>query len=98
MDGAGDFIVAQVERDDPGETELRGPVDGRPATSGDSFTGMVSILGISILTDGSTEFEDANDVVITGTKFFTDVNDGDLVGFKNNDPADVIADEVEFED
>ena len=97
VDGADDFIVTQVERDEPGDVELRGPADV-PPTSGSTAAGTVSILGISIATDGSTDFEDASDASITGTDFFLQVNDGDLVEFQDNDPADGFADEVEFED
>lgn len=97
VDGAGDFIVAQVERREPGDAELRGPVDV-PPTSGSTLFGTVSILGISIATDDSTDFENASEAPITGTDFFLQASDGDLVSFKDNDPADGFADEVEFED
>ena len=97
VDGADNFIAAQVERDEQGDVELRGPADV-PQTSGSTAAGTVSILGVSITTDGSTDFENASETTITGTDFFLQVNDGDLVVFKDNDPADGIADEVEFED
>jgi hypothetical protein len=97
VDGDGDFIVAQVERDEPGDIELRGPADV-PPTAGSTANGTVSILGVSIATDIATDFEDANDNDIDGTDFFDQVNDGDLVGFTDNDPVDAIANEVEFED
>jgi len=76
---------------------LRGPADV-PPTAGNSISGSVSILGITITTDGGTGFEDINDGAITGTFFFFQVTDGDLVAFRDNLPADGIADEVEFED
>jgi hypothetical protein len=97
VDGDGDFIVAQVERDEPGDIELRGPADV-PPTSGDDTSGTVSILGVSIRTNSSTDFEDASDGDISGTQFFIDVENLDLVEFTDKDPADGIADEVEFED
>ena len=97
VDGADNFIATQVERDEQGDVELRGPADV-PLTSGSTAAGTVSILGVSIATDGSTDFENASETTITGTDFFLQVNDGDLVVFKDNDPADGIADEVEFED
>ena len=97
VDGADNFIAAQVERDEQGDVELRGPADV-PQTSGSTAAGTVSILGVSITTDGSTDFENASETTISGTDFFLQVNDGDLVVFKDNDPADGVADEVEFED
>ena len=97
VDGGDNFIAAQVERDEQGDVELRGPADV-PPTSGDDTNGLVSILGISIATDGSTNFEDARDEDISGTQFFIDVENLDLVGFTDKDPADGSADEVEFED
>jgi hypothetical protein len=97
VDGTGTLIATQIERDDPDDTELRGPADV-PPTAGNSISGSVSILGITITTDGGTGFEDINDGAITGTFFFFQVTDGDLVAFRDNLPADGIADEVEFED
>jgi len=93
VDGNGNFIASQIERDEPGDIELRGPVDVPPTA-----TGIVSILGISIATDGSTDFEDAGDASISSAVFFGDVENGELVEFKDELPADGIADEVEFED
>ena len=97
VDGTGTLIATQIERDDPDDTELRGSADV-PPTAGNSISGGVSILGITIATDGGTGFEDINDGAITGTFFFFQVTDGDLVVFRDNLPADGIADEVEFED
>ena len=97
VDGNGDFIALQIQRDEPGDTELRGPVDV-PPTSGSTAAGTVSILGVSIATDGSTEFEDASETGIDGTTFYLRVSDGDLVEFSDELPVDGIADEVEFED
>ena len=93
VDGNGNFIASQIERDEPGDIELRGPVDVPPTAAG-----IVSILGISIATDGSTDFEDAGDASISSAVFFGDVENGELVEFKDELPADGIADEVEFED
>ncbi|MEN8206348.1 MAG: DUF5666 domain-containing protein [Pseudomonadota bacterium] len=93
VDGSGNFIASQIERDEPGDIELRGPVDVPPTAAG-----IVSILGISIATDGSTVFEDASDVPISSAVFFGDVENGDLVEYTDKQPADGIADEVEFED
>jgi hypothetical protein len=101
VDGSGDFIATQIERDETGDIELRGPVDV-PPTGGSTAAGTVSILGVEIATDGATDFEDASEAFMTGTDFFLAVEDDDLVEFTDNNeqgqPADGIADEVEFED
>ena len=72
VDGADNFIAAQVERDEQGDVELRGPADV-PQTSGSTAAGTVSILGVSITTDGSTDFENASETTISGTDFFLQV-------------------------
>ena len=94
VDDKGNIIAAQIERDELDDIELRGPVDGLE-TTGNTFAGFVSIFGIVIRTNAATVFEDGD---ITGTEFFDQVSDGDLVEFKDNLPTDSIADEVEFED
>jgi hypothetical protein len=101
VDGNGNFIATQIERDEPGDIVLRGPVDV-PPTGGNTAAGTVSILGIEIVTDGATDFEDASEEDIDGTNFFLEVEDGDLVEYTDDNeegqPADGVADEVEFED
>jgi hypothetical protein len=101
VDGNGNFIATQIERDEPGDIELRGPVDV-PPTAGSTAAGTVSILDVEITTDGSTDFEDASEAFMSGTDFFDQVSDGDLVKYTDFNeeglPADGIADEVEFED
>jgi len=101
VDGNGNFIVSQIERDELGDIELRGPVD-KPPTDGSTSAGTVSILGISIATDDSTGFEDVFEDPMSGTDFFDQVSDGDLVKYTDFNeeglPANGIADEVEFED
>lgn len=94
VDDNGNFIASQIERDELDDIELRGPVDGL-ATGGSTSAGFVSIFEIGIETNAATVFEDGD---ITGTEFFNQVSDGDLVEFKDNLPADGIADKVEFED
>ncbi|GAH10422.1 unnamed protein product, partial [marine sediment metagenome] len=91
----------QIERDETGDIELRGPADV-PPTGGSTAAGTVSVLGVEIVTDGATDFEDANEAFMSGTDFFLAVDNGDLIEFTDNNeeglPADGIADEVEFED
>jgi hypothetical protein len=101
VDGSGDFIATQIERDETGDIELRGPADV-PPTGGSTAAGTVSVLGVGIATDGATDFEDANEASISGTAFFLAVEKGDLIEFTDNNeeglPADGVADEVEIED
>ena len=98
IDDSGNLIASQIEREEVDDIELRGPVDGGD-TGGNSSSGSVSILGVSIATDASTVFEDGD---LTGTEFFLQVKDRDLVEYKDYNevglPADGFADEVEFED
>jgi len=87
-------IASQVERDEVDDIELRGPIDGDD-TGGSS----ISILGVSIATDGNTVFDDGD---ITSAEFFLQVENGDLVEYTDYNEvgllADGVADEVEFED
>jgi hypothetical protein len=98
LDDTDRLIAAQIERDEVDDIVLRGPID-KPPTSGSTASGSVTILGVSIATDNLTEFDDGD---ITGTEFFLQVNNGDLVQITDYNevglPADGYADEVEFED
>ena len=96
QDGSGDLIATQIDRKMPDDIRLQGPADV-PGTAGDTNSGTISILGITITTNLTTDFEDANDVSISGDAFFAAVSDGDLVKFMDNQLPDGIADEVEFE-
>jgi len=100
VDGNGNLIASQIERDEPGDIVLRGPVDDEgDETGGSTSLGNVSILDVSIVTNASTIFEDGD---VSGTDFFLQVKDGDLVEYTDYNeeglPADGVADEVEFED
>ncbi|MGB5718627.1 MAG: DUF5666 domain-containing protein [Gammaproteobacteria bacterium] len=97
VDGNGNIVAAQIEREQPGDIELRGPADV-PPTIGGNLAGIVSIFGIEIDTDDETEFENASEAPIDGVDFFSNVSDGDLIAFEDELPANGVADEVEFED
>lgn len=101
VDGNGNFIASQIERDEPDDIVLRGPVDV-PPTGGRTAAGTISILGVEIATNDATGFKDARKADIDGTDFFREVRDGDLVEYtdynEEGQPADGFADEVEFED
>ncbi len=91
FDSAGTIVATRVERDDDeGEVSLRGFVE---AVADPQFT----ILGVTILTNAGTEFED-DDTTLTADEFFNQAM-GRLVeaeGVLQNDV--IVADEVEFED
>lgn len=72
---------------------LQGPV--QTFAPGSSLT----IEGVTLLIDGSTGFEDADDNDLGGSAaFFGQLAVGALVKMEDQDPADGTADEVEFED
>jgi len=96
IDGGGNIVASQIQRDEPERIELRGPVDV-PPTAGDDLSGSVSILGVAIRTDQFTDFEDDLDGDISGSLFFRQVSKGDLVEYRD-EQADGIAEEVEFQD
>lgn len=93
LDGA-TLVASRLERDDDDtELELRGPVDA-PDPSGSPF----SILGISIATNGGTQFRDQNDNAISSATFYALVGPGDIVEVdQDNRSLPIVADEVEIE-
>jgi hypothetical protein len=97
VDSNGGIVATQIEREEAGDIELHGPADV-PPTLVSNLAGVVSIFGIEIVTDGSTEFEDADEASIRGDDFGAQVNDADRIAFEDDFPANGIADEVEFED
>jgi hypothetical protein len=90
---SGRVQAALLERDDfDDETELQGFAT---AVAAPTFT----ILGVTIQTDGSTEFEDANDQPISAAEFFSQAAAGSLVkadGVETS-PTTILAREVELE-
>jgi hypothetical protein len=89
---AGDTLVAsRVRREDTDDDILQAPVD--------SFNAGVDItvLGITFSTVGA-QFESRDDDAITAEDFFAQLQVGDLVKVRDDEQADGVADEVEFED
>jgi hypothetical protein len=86
-----DPIATRIDRDDRDDDILQGPVD--------AFTPGVDItvLGITYSTLGA-DFENQNDENISSDTFYSQLQVGDLVKIKDEEVADGIADEVEFED
>ncbi len=92
-DTDGTLIVKKLELEDAeNEHSVTGPVD----TVG---TDSLVILGIDVLTDAETEFEDSDDMEIDGATFFGQVMMGDLVEAEGQrtETDQLAADEVEFE-
>lgn len=91
--GSGSILAAIVERDDPDtETILQGFVT---SVTNPSFT----ILGVTIQTNGSTQFRDTDDSPISAAQFFSRVTTGTLVKAKGIESSAtvIVADEVELE-
>ncbi len=92
--GSGRVQAALLEREDlDTETELQGFVTAVAAPT-------LTILGVTIQTDGSTQFQDANDSPLSAAEFFNQVATGSLVkadGVENS-PTTILAREVELED
>jgi hypothetical protein len=91
--GSGEVLAALVEREDlDAESELQGFVQSVAQPN-------LTILGVTVGTDGSTQFRDVNDAAMTATRFFSELTVGDLVkanGVEVGTRA-LQADEVEFE-
>lgn len=91
---SGRVLAAIFERDDVDtESEVQGFVTAVSAPT-------LTILGVTIQTDGSTEFEDAADLPITQAEFFSRVAAGALIKAQGvaTSATTILADEVELED
>jgi hypothetical protein len=92
--GAGATLTASiVERDDASdEGLLRGPVSLIANPS-------LSVLGVPVITDGSTEFRDNADNALDNAAFFASLTDGSEVQVKFiQGGGTIVADEIELED
>lgn len=91
--GSGEILATIFEREDVDpDTELQGIVE----TIGDP---NLTILGVTIVTNGATVFRDENDVVISSADFFNRLTVNDLVKAEGSEVSDttIAASEVEFE-
>jgi hypothetical protein len=86
------ITASEIHRESADDIILQGPVDSVDA--GVSIT----ILGVTFLTDISTQFEDSSDSSITSAEFYSTVTPGDPVKIKDDQPGDGTADEVDRED
>ena len=91
--GSGTIVAARFEREDPDdETALRGFVSAVTEPT-------LEILGVTIQTNGATQFRDAQNMPISAAEFFATVTEGSLIeatGVESGDTT-IIAEEVEFE-
>ena len=83
--------AVRIDREDYGDEVIQAPLEG--FESGMSLT----LLGITFSVEGA-EFESRSGADTSVEAFFNDVAVGDLLKVEDEDPADGIADEVEFED
>ena len=93
--GSGEIRAVLLERDDPrAETELRGFVEvggvNRPS---------LTVLGVTIETNGATVYRDVNDQVMPADDFWAAVSAGTLVDAKGTETAitTLLAEELELE-
>ena len=87
----GDFVLAtNVSRDDSDDDVVQALV--QRFTEGVDIT----VLGITWATEGA-DFEGQNDSTISSADFYAQLKVGDLVKIKDEETADGVADEVEFE-
>ncbi len=93
--GSGEIAAVLLERDDPrAETELRGFVE----VGGLSRPDLV-VLGVTITTNGATEYFDANDQPMLPDDFWAAVAEGSLVDAKGTETGlmSLLAEEIDLE-
>ncbi len=87
----GQLMALEVRLQEASAEMLEGQVDSFISSS------EITVLGLSYSTSGAS-FEDSNDMPITGSDFYMSLQNGNLVKIKDDEPADGIADDVEYED
>jgi hypothetical protein len=93
--GSGELAAALLERDDPRpETELRGFVE-----AGGVNRPTLTILGVTVETDASTQYRDASEQPMLADDFWAAVAEGSLVDAKGTETGDttLLAEELELE-
>ena len=93
--GSGEIEALLVERDDPRpETELRGFVEVGGVTRP-----TLTVLGVTIETNGSTQYRNVNDQLMDPDDFWTAVGEGTLVDAKGTETAltTLLAEELQLE-
>ncbi|MBW9275850.1 MAG: hypothetical protein K1563_19410, partial [Candidatus Thiodiazotropha sp. (ex. Lucinisca nassula)] len=92
LDSSNRVILTELRRDNTDDLVLQGPVEDFVTNS------SVTILGVTLFTSATTQFEDINDSTISADTFYNGLTVGSLVKIKDEEPGDGTADEVEFED
>ncbi|MEW8646980.1 MAG: DUF5666 domain-containing protein [Candidatus Thiodiazotropha endolucinida] len=92
LDSSNRVILTELRRDNTDDLVLQGPVEDFVTNS------SVTILGVTLFTSATTQFEDINDSTISADTFYNSLTVGSLVKIKDEEPGDGTADEVEFED
>ena len=90
---SGEVLASILERDKVDtRTELRGFVTAVAAPT-------ITILGVTIETDGSTQFRDVDDSALSQAEFFSRVAAGSLANARGAETADttILAEEVQLE-
>ncbi len=92
VDGSS-LVASRIERDsNDARLELRGPVDSEGINS-------LVILGITVTTDGGTEFEGRDDGSISSATFYATLAPGDIVEIRQDSPGGaIVADQASIED
>jgi hypothetical protein len=86
-----ELTATSIHRDEVDDDEVEAPVESFEAGA------SVTVLGITYFTTGA-DFENSNDLPISSTEFYDQVQVGSMVKIKDELTPDGIADEVEFED
>ncbi len=93
--GSGEILAVLLERDDPRpETELRGFVE-----AGGVNRPTLTVLGVTVETNGATEYRDINDQLMLPDDFWAAVAEGTLIDAKGTETAvaTLLAEELELE-
>lgn len=86
-----EIVATELRLKNPEDELIRGPVDSFVMNS------SITIFGVTFLTAGAS-FEDSNDLPVDSATFYSQLNIDAIVKIQDDEIADGIADEVEFED
>jgi len=86
-DDSGRFVATEARRDYPDDTLVQAPAE---ASNG---VNSITLMGVTFLTNGDTEFEDADNGDISALTFYSLLNTGDAVRVEDS-RADGTAEEV----
>ena len=99
VDDGGAVIATEVRRDGVNGDDLSGEDVVLQGPVSSASEPLITILGITFSTDGSTEFEGLLDQTLNSSTFYGALSIGTLVKLKDdNVPGDGIVDEASLED